>query len=423
MASTSAPELAQTILDECLQYGTWPSTILDALIERALDEDDQFVARAATRALFSIIIERLADLFEPALCELYSKLFAHVISRAVPEFSSEELLIRYGRVRQVRSFQGGEVNRAFVLSRVTLGADIAVTSMALAACKLRFPDAEICFVGPQKNAELFVADPRITPIPLTYGRTSLLRERLLAAMELRTLVDEMGSIVVDPDSRLTQLGLIPVCDDARYYFFESRAFGGEWSGSLSQLTGEWLRGVFDTQDVQPYVAPPEQQRIADVTVSWGVGENADKRVGEEFETAGIATLLHHGLKVLLDCGAGDEETNRALALGNRLGRPDLLFLHRGSYASFASHIAQSRLYIGYDSAGQHVASAVGVPLISVFAGFPCPRMLSRWSPSGQTAQVIAVDAQDPSPAIARALAAIATAALEVAEGLSAAPKD
>jgi len=42
----------------------------------------------------------------------------------------------------------------------------------------------------------------------------------------------------------------------------------------------------------------------------------------------------------------------------------------GSFAGFASIIAASRLYVGYDSAGQHIAAAAGVPLVSVFAGFP-----------------------------------------------------
>ena len=89
-----------------------------------------------------------------------------------------------------------------------------------------------------------------------------------------------------------------------------------------------------------------------------------------------------------------------MALRDRLGYPDLLSLHHGSYASFASHIAQSRLYVGYDSAGQHVAFAAGVPLISAFAGYPCARMLSRWSPTGPTAKVIAVDPQEPTVAVA-----------------------
>ena len=154
MASIPASELAQEILDCCLRYGTWPAWKLDALIDRALDEEDEFAAHAATRALFGIVIERLGDLFEPELCDIYAKLFAHVISRALPEYHPDDLLRRYRRVRQVRRFQGGEVQRVFVLSRVTLGADVAVTGVALAAAKERFPDAEICFVGPAKNAEM-----------------------------------------------------------------------------------------------------------------------------------------------------------------------------------------------------------------------------------------------------------------------------
>jgi hypothetical protein len=51
--------------------------------------------------------------------------------------------------------------------------------------------------------------------------------------------------------------------------------------------------------------------------------------------------------------------------------------------------------VGYDSAGQHVAAASGVPLISIFAGFPVERMFQRWHPSGERCEVIRVDRQAP----------------------------
>src|SRR5579884_1534828 len=245
LVSISANELAREILDACLNEGTWPARTLDALVERALDEDDSFRAVAATRALFAVLIERLADLFEPSLCDLYAQLFSYVISRALPEYDPAELLLRYHRIRQVRRFPGGEVRRVFVLSRVTLGADVAVTSVALDAAKQRFPSAEIYLVGPEKNAEMFAADPRIMPISVMYGRSSLLRDRLLAAAELQVAVDEPSAIVIDPDSRLTQLGLMPICDDSRYFFFESRALGGLTDSPLTQLVSEWLTEVFD----------------------------------------------------------------------------------------------------------------------------------------------------------------------------------
>jgi Glycosyltransferase family 9 (heptosyltransferase) len=410
LANIPATELAQQILDSCLDYGTWPARTLDALIERALDEEDQFAARAATRALFGIVIERLGDLFEPSLCEVYASLFVHVISRVLPEYKPEDLLLRYRRVRQVRRFPGGEVQRVFVLSRVTLGADVAVTSVVLAAAKQRFPDAEICFVGPAKNSEMFAGDSRILPIAVAYGRASLLRDRMLAAAELQVATDELSSIVIDPDSRLTQLGLIPICDDSRYYFFESRAFGGETDATLSQLTGQWLQEVFDVELPQPYVAPPQQQRIADITVSWGVGENDNKRLDDQFEYSVLLRLLRQDKPILLDRGAGGSEAARANALVERLGSPQNLHLHDGSYASFASHILQSNLYVGYDSAGQHVAASVNVPLISLFTGFACERMFARWRPTGTASRVVRVDESNHGTALERALNAIAEVA-------------
>ncbi len=406
MASIPASELAHEILDACLRDGTWPARTLDDLIERALDEEDLFVARAATRALFGVVIEQLGDLFEPALCDVYARLFAHVISKALPDYDPDDLLLRYRRVRQVRRFQGGEIQRVFVLSRVTLGADVAVTSVVLSAAKDRFPDAAICLVGPEKNAELFAADPRIVPISLLYGRASLLRDRMRAAAELLVAVNEPNSIVIDPDSRLTQLGLLPVGeDDARYYFFESRAFGGELAISLPRLTAEWLNEVFDVESARPYVAPLPQPKIADITVSWGVGDNLQKRVEGDFEFEVMSKLLAGGQPVLLDCGAGGEEETRIDQLVDRLGAPSNLHVHRGSYASFASHIVQSRLYVGYDSAGQHVGSAAGIPLVSVFKGYACKRMLSRWSPDTENAHVVVL-ANDDDNALTRTLGAI-----------------
>jgi ADP-heptose:LPS heptosyltransferase len=358
------------------------------------------------------LIERLGDLFEPHLCDVYAELFSHVVSKAIPDYRADELLLRYRRIRQVRRFPGGEVNRVFVLSRVTLGADVAVTSVALAAAKQRFPDAEICFVGPEKNAELFAEDNRIVHIPVSYGRKALLRDRLAAALELRTIVDEPGSIVIDPDSRLTQLGLLPICDDTRYFFFESRAFGGELLTPLPQLAAEWLSEVFDVEGVSPYLAPNPRPKIAEITVSFGVGENKSKRISDEFEYQVLAELLRLNRPILLDRGAGGEEAARVNALVERLGSPPLVHLHDDSYASFASHILQSQLYVGYDSAGQHVAAAGGVPLVSVFAGYACPRMLARWSPVGPRAHVVAVEDSDRATALDRTMNAIAEAAGE-----------
>ena len=163
-------------------------------------------------ALFRVVAEGLADRFEPALCDTYAATFAEAIAPG----ESAALVERYRRVRVPRPIDG-EPRTVFVLSRVTLGADVAVTSVILDAAKRRFPEAAIYLVGPRKNWELFAADPRIRHLPVNYRRGTL-RERLAAGPDLRAALAIPDSIAIDPDSRLTQLGLLPVCPEERYYF-------------------------------------------------------------------------------------------------------------------------------------------------------------------------------------------------------------
>jgi ADP-heptose:LPS heptosyltransferase len=59
-----------------------------------------------------------------------------------------------------------------------------------------------------------------------------------------------------------------------------------------------------------------------------------------------------------------------------------LLTWQGGIGRFAALIAESMAYIGYDSAGQHIAAALGVPTIDIFTGFTSPRMPERWSPHG-----------------------------------------
>jgi len=189
-----------------------------------------------------------------------------------------------------------------------------------------------------------------------------------------------GSLVLDPDSRLTQLGLLPVCDPERHHLFESRAYGGESGAGLPTLTGRWVAETLGIDDAVPYLAPKIRASFGDqpyITVSLGVGENPAKRLPDPFEAELLRLLERSGRLVVVDLGAGGDESDRV-----RKAASDRTATHEGSFASFAALIARSSLYVGYDSAGQHVAAAVGVPLISIFRGSVCGRFFERWSPDG-----------------------------------------
>lgn len=363
----------------CLTGGSWPQEALRALTRAALSED-QAEAQEATRQLFVRVIEPLADLFEPRLCDVYVRLFSEIVAQAMEGVSAAELEARYQRIRHPRTCHG-EPRVVYVLSRVTLGADIAVTSVLLDAARKRFRRAEIVLVGGEKAQRVFAGEPRIRPLLIPYGRTSLLRDRLAVWPRLRALLaDAADAVVLDPDSRLTQLGLLPVAPEDRYFFFESRGYGAETSEPLSRLAARWCAEVLGVEDARPFIAPISGPAPAEVAISLGVGENPDKRMSESFEKALLQDLISQGRSILLDCGAGGEEAERARRVA--AGLPQVR-LFEGAFSDFAWAVARSRLYIGYDSSGQHAAAAAGAPLITVFKGYVSQRFFERWRPCGQ----------------------------------------
>jgi ADP-heptose:LPS heptosyltransferase len=378
LPSISCEDLAREVLRQCI-VGAPPERLPQALLEPI-----------CARALFGILVEGLSDRFEPALSDCYARLF----SQAIPGAD----LARYQRVRRPRPITG-EPSRVIVLSRVTLGADVAVTSVVMDAAKRRFPSAQIIFAGPRKNFEMFAADRRLVHAPAEYRRGSM-AERLAVWGDLKTLAAGTDTVVIDADSRLTQLGLLPIGEPSRYHLFDSRSYGGTSDRTLPDLAAQWAEETFGVAGARPYVAPVG--KIIDlprgyIAISLGVGENPAKRIADPFEEELLRMLTALG-PLVIDKGAGGEEAARV----ERAAHGHATFWE-GSFAGFAKIIAGAALYVGYDSAGQHVAAACGVPLISIFAGFPAPRMFDRWRPKGT---VIRVENPDPAAVLEQVRAAI-----------------
>jgi ADP-heptose:LPS heptosyltransferase len=403
--------VAEQLLNRCLA-GTPPRAHeFLPLIEQACAEDPDSAVPAAG-ALFGVLAEGLADRFEERLVRIYADIFSHAIACADPRLDPGRLVERYERVRRRRGFEGreGAVSGVVVLSRITLGADIAVTSVLLSAVRRRFPQARIVFAAPEKNWRLFAGDSRLEWLPVQYRRSATLRERLAAGWALEPHLNQPGLIVVDPDSRLTQLGLLPICPEENYFLFESRSYGGDGEDPLPRLAARWAREVFGVPDASPYFAVAEAPELPTgpfITVNLGVGDNPRKRLPDPFEPELLRGLAEFGLPLVVDLGGGEEEEARVRAALRRAGLgPEQARLWQGSFASLAALIARSRLYVGYDSGGQHAAAAAGVPLVTVFAGYPSLRMLARWTPFGAgPREVIRAEPADPAGALERTLAA------------------
>ena len=471
-------QLVSEFLSEYRASGVYLRDRIAELAELAASADTE-VAESATRALFTALVERLADSFEPEAASLYNRALAQVIQacrrdpRAVQlDHELEErglrgeaaLIARADGLRDISRLKvltdsADGIKRVIVLSRVTLGADVAITSVIIERMKQSFPAAEIVLVGGTKASELFGGDPRVRFKEIGYSRAGTTIERLLSWIDLLRCVSELTDkltpgdySIVDPDTRLTQLGLLPIgrtdlrkpgseprqqnpaTKEREYLFFPSREYGSSTSQSLSELTSSWLEAVFG-EGITTY--PRVSSRSNDIeaarnlmhrmrrgsrpiiAINFGVGENQFKRVGGDFEASLVSSLIQRGAAIVLDKGAGEDEVSRADAViaeatrVEREGRPvraveineDCLtetpgsspfdaeiLVWNGRIGMLAGLIGESDLYIGYDSAGQHIAAALGVKCIDVFAGFSSPRMLERWRPTGRgETRIVAVD--------------------------------
>jgi ADP-heptose:LPS heptosyltransferase len=471
-------QLISEFLNEYRASGVYLRDHIARLAELATCEDTQ-TAESATTALFTALIERLADSFEPEAVTLYNRAFAQVIQacrqdprsaqldrelekRGLP--GEQDLIARADRLRDVYPRTAlrdplDEVQRVIVLSRVTLGADVAITSVIIERIKLSLPAAEIVLVGGKKAPELFGGDPRVRFKEIAYRRAGTTTERLLTWIDLlgclRELTDGLMReqyLIVDPDTRLTQLGLLPVerpdltlpashpreqdlATQAReYLFFPSREYGSSTSRSLSELTSWWLDEVFgasvttyprvslrsdDAEAARDLLNRMRRGSRPIIAINFGVGENQRKRVGGDFEASLVARLIQEGAAIVLDKGAGEDEIRRADAViaeatrierdGRRVRAVEInerslagaasseqieadVVVWNGRIGMLAALIGESDLYIGYDSAGQHIAAALGVKCIDVFAGYSSQRMLERWRPTGLAeTRIVAVD--------------------------------
>lgn len=406
------------------------------LLCRVTSSDDA-EARLAAGELFGEYVEPLCDAFSREAAERYVELFGELIAHCRPltGFGSfDHALTEAGvsgadalraRYRQLRAGAGtpSSPQRIYFLSRVTLGADVAVTSVFLRYCAERFPSAERVLVGSAKLGELYAADASVRMLELPYVRRGTLADRFAAWVELRDrLVRDAADlpdgswVVVDPDSRLTQLGLLPVTRDLdRHWYFPSREVGEDSASSLPSLAKDWLARRFGAiaGTPRPYVAPSAEayRRVAErvpsserplAVVNFGTGGNESKSAGLAWEAEVVRALGERGFLPAVDAGFGDAEEARARAIVDASDVEAQLF--RGTIAELAALMTHARLYVGYDSAGAHLAAASGIHCVDVFHNPISERHMARWTPpSVAPVHVVHVTPGDGVEGVLRAL--------------------
>jgi len=437
-------QVAFSFIDKYFQSGKYVPAYIDLLCEMATFFAKTDLNNIASSALFGIIVEKLCDDFEDLPVQVYSRVMCQVVTccRRVPAgkgldrqlahfgISSFEQLYKRAVATHTHPYRYKK-NRSprliVLLSRVTLGADVAILSVMIQRLKHLFPEADMLIVGNRKLHGLFGGNPELRLRELSYARRGGLFERFsswhatldILREETADLNDD-DVLLIDPDSRISQLGVLPVTDRDNYLFVNTRDHVLSTSGKcVAEWTNEWMDAVFGEADFcYPTVWVPgstmkaAQAKVAAlraagasrvIAVNFGVGQNPRKRVGLEFEKRLLRTLVAiPGTVVILDRGFGADEVYRSAMLAADMktcgfpcaevpfAKADFPSISHGlvavecSIGEMAALIAHSDEYIGYDSACQHIAAAARTPTLTVFAGSNNKNFVRRWSACGET---------------------------------------
>lgn len=106
---------------------------------------------------------------------------------------------------------------------------------------------------------------------------------------------------------------------------------------------------------------------------WGVGKYIDliHRINDKYEISVIIT-------------GSPEESEKANKIIKKCGKNVYNFAGKTSIGTFAALLKACHLFIGGDSAGVHIAAAVGTPTVSIFG----PISSDNWAPRGTNHNVV-----------------------------------
>lgn len=421
------------------------------LCEIALYKHSIKVRRSAVVAIYKNIIESLCDDFSSRDVSVCNQVLLHMIAfvrqrneggnlrKLLNElnYTNEDLLARYHAIEKQKQITvpAKKVRKILILSRVTVGADIAITSVIVHRLLESFPRASIIVTGPSHLPEIFYGLPRVHWVKFHYDRDGGLLGRLTGWISLYQLLKkewqgfQPGELLLfDPDSRLSQLGLLPLFNDASYCYFNSRQDQAD-NKRLSDLTNTWLntllnekRNILPQISIRPaHLAVTRKffnqfdQDTRKIVVNLGVGNDPKKRLPHPFEEIMFDCLLRDGKTlVVLDSGCHPSERERALLLVKQMknrsipavflneknmATANIPFQHglvciQGGIGPLSGLIDQADVFFGYDSCCQHLATARGTRSVICFAGAPNERFFARWRPLDQKGTTTTIRIRD-----------------------------
>ncbi len=401
-------------------------------IASAVLDPDPAQAQTGLRILFADLIETLNDRLEPAGRSLSDRVMLRIIHRAAAAdpalaqaLADHDLATEDALVARHAALVSGQAwtppvspRRIAVLSRVTLGADILLTSVMLQHARQRWPQAEILLVGAAKLAALFSGPGGYPVLPIDYPRRGGLPGRLqIWLATAQALREQAVDLVLNPDSRLDQLGLLPLAPLPATALWRGLLPDQAPPSSLASLLDDWCRRYLNPQGpaclprLWPDARTSHQAQVLAQRLGPGPwlackfdhGGNPAKALPQAAEVAILHAARQRGWRILLDRGFGPDEEAASDALLAASGLTvwdlaeadlersaasppvDSVVRLSGSIGLWAAALRCSHLALSYDSVGHHLAAALGIPVIIAFTGHPHPAFAAAWQSCGPAA--------------------------------------
>lgn len=291
--------------------------------------------------------------------------------------------------------------------------DVVLTLPCIRALKETYPDARVHAAVWDKASEI-VADCRwvdgVIPVRRTRGaviarllqQAAFLRDirkrRIDLAIDFRT--GTRGAVLAGLSGARWRIGFLARDDP----FWRNPMF--THLAAPAQAPGDHMvdfhLSLLSTYDIRtphrwPEMTPPPQRVDAVDALLRHAGVPPDRRLvvlqpfslwrykewaQERYAELVRRTVRDHGVVVVVTGGPG--ERDRAADLAADCGEDVFNLAERTSIGEYAALLARADLFIGVDSAGMHLAAAVGTPTVLIFG----PSSDADWAPRGTIHRVV-----------------------------------
>ncbi|GAG53458.1 unnamed protein product, partial [marine sediment metagenome] len=199
-------QAACSFIDNAFYNKYYEKEYIDLLCDISLCEKDDQATIVASNSLFWII-EKLCDDYQDFQFDIYSKVMTQIISKCRLHYKGEALNKNLNDKNIFNSFdlsnqaheahfkiykfeQNNTARKIFILSRITLGADVAITSVIMQHMENKFPESEIVIIGPLKLKEIFEGKSNIKIRSLNYYKHEGLIGKINKWIEAADIIEE-----------------------------------------------------------------------------------------------------------------------------------------------------------------------------------------------------------------------------------------